>query len=127
MSDLLSGKNGIYVGIVVLLIFLLCITFKLVSVFSWTPSGVKNELEDVFDEVSGISPISLRKAEFLIRWGEYRNSDDCSDAVMESQFHPGNGFDGDVYIVSYPDSIEFPVFSTFHRQFRVEQTMSHQN
>ncbi len=123
MLDFLSRRNNLYAIILAVVILVVSVAAKYVNVLYSTPSRVQSELNEIYEEVENIHPVSLRKAEFLIKWGEYRNSDECSDAVYRSLFYSGSGFDGNVYVVSYPDSIEFPGLPTFRRQFRIEKPM----
>ncbi|MCK4671164.1 MAG: hypothetical protein KAT47_01390 [Candidatus Aegiribacteria sp.] len=123
MLDFLSRRNNLYAIILAVVILVVSVAAKYVNVLYSTPSRVQSELNEIYEEVENIHPVSLRKAEFLIKWGEYRNSDECSDAVYRSLFYSGSGFDGNVYVVSYPDSIEFPGLPTFRRQLRIEKPM----
>jgi hypothetical protein len=123
MSDILSGRSGIFAFLLALLILIISVVIKYVTVVSITPANVHGELDEVFDRVAHVTPLQVLKAEFLMEWGEYRNSDECSEAVSTSRLFSGNGFEGDVYVVSYPDSIEFPGIMTLRRQFRVEKPM----
>ncbi len=125
MSDLLSGKSGLFTFLLTLLVLIVSVVIRYVSMVSLTPAHVRDELEEIFTRVDDVRPLSLQKAEFLIEWGAYRASDECSEAVSASSMYSGNGFEGDVYMVSYPDSIEFPGFPTLHRQFRIEKPMRH--
>jgi len=127
MSDMLSGKSGLFTFLLIVLVMIVSITIKYVNMVTLTPAKVSSELEEVFSRVDNVSPLSLRKAEFLMEWSRFRDSDECSDAVSASRMYSGNGFEGDVYIVSYADSIEFPGFPTIHRQFRIEKPMRHGN
>ena len=123
MLEFLSRRNNLYAIIITAAILVVSVAVKYVIVLYSTPSRVQSELNEIYEEVENIHPVSLRKAKFLIKWGEYRNSDECSNAVYHSLFYSGSGFDGNVYVVSYPDSIEFPGFPTFRRQFRIEKPM----
>ena len=123
MLDFLSRRKNLYVIIFAVVILAVGVAIKYVNVLYRTPSRVQSELDEIYEDVENIHPVSLRKAEFLIKWGEYRNSDECSNAVYESLFYSGSGFDGDIYVVSYPDSIEFPGLPPFRRQFRIEKLM----
>ena len=123
MSDYLSGKSGIFTFLLIVLIMVVSIAIKYANMVTLTPAKVSSELDYVFSKVADVRPLSVLKAEFLMEWGNYRSSDECSDAVTASQMFSGNGFEGDVYVVSYPDSIEFPGFPTMHRQFRIEKPM----
>lgn len=127
MSDLFSGKSGLFAFLLVVLIMIISIVIRFVSVVTLTPAKVSSELEEVFTRVEDIRSVSILKVEFLKEWGEYRRSDECSAAVSASVEYPGNGFEGNVYVVSYADSIEFPGFPTFHREFRIEKPMSRRN
>ena len=127
MSDIFSGRSGLFAFLLVVLLMILSVVIKFVSVVSLTPAKVSSELEEVFCRVEGIGSISILKVEFLKEWGEYRRSDECSSAVSASQTYPGNGFEGNVYVVSYADSIEFPGFPTFHREFHIEKSMRRDN
>lgn len=124
MVDMFSGKSPVFAILLALLLLVVLVAVKVVNVMTWTPGRVRGELNDVFTQVQNISPMSLRKAEFLILWGDYRLSEDCSDAVVRSRDYPGNGFDGNTYVVVYSDSVEFPGFPTFHREIRIEKSMS---
>ncbi|MCK5064948.1 MAG: hypothetical protein KAQ97_06680 [Candidatus Fermentibacteraceae bacterium] len=123
MLDFLSRKNNLYAIILSVVILVVSVAVKYINVLYMTPSRIQSELNEVYEEVKNIHPVSLRKVEFLIKWGEYRNSDECSNAVYQSLFETGSGFEGNVYVVSYPDSIEFPGLPNFHRQFRIEKPM----
>ncbi len=123
MSDILSGKSGIFTFLLVLLVMIVSVLLKYESMVTLTPSKVSRELEEVYARVADVMPLSLRKAEFLMQWGNYRNSDECSNTVSASRLYAGNGFEGDVYVVSYTDSIEFPGLPTLRRQFRIERPM----
>ncbi|MCK5117793.1 MAG: hypothetical protein KAR44_14445 [Candidatus Aegiribacteria sp.] len=127
MSDLFSGRSGLFAFLLVVLVMILSVVIRFVSVVTLAPAKVSSELEEVFTRVEGIGTINDIKVEFLKEWGEYRRSDECSAAVSASTEYPGNGFEGNVYVVSYPDSIEFPGFPTFRREFRVERSMSRRN
>ncbi len=127
MSDLFSGRSGLFAFLLVVLIMIISVVIRFVSVVTITPAKVSSELEEVFTRVEDIGAISMLKVEFLKEWGEYRRSDECSAAVSASVEYPGNGFEGNVYVVSYADSIEFPGLPTFHREFRVERAMSRRN
>ncbi|OPL19514.1 MAG: hypothetical protein AVO35_10145 [Candidatus Aegiribacteria sp. MLS_C] len=125
MTEVFSGRNGLYALLLVLLVMVVSVGFKYVRMTSVTPGKVKGELEEVFSRVSAVRPMSLRKAQFLMEWGNYRNSDQCSGAVSASRDCSGNGFEGDIYVVTYKDSIEFPGFlPTISRQFRVTREMN---
>lgn len=125
MTEVFSGRNGLYALLLVLLLMVVSIGFKYVRMNSITPGRVKGELEEVFSRVSAVRPIQQRKVQFLLEWSSYRNSDQCSGAVAASRECPGNGFEGDVYVVTYRDSIEFPGFlPTIGRQFRVTREMN---
>lgn len=123
MLDILSRRNNLYAVLIAVVILVISVAVKYVNVLYSTPSRVQSELNEIYEEVENIYPVSLRKAEFLIKWGEYRNSDECSNAVYQSLFYSGSGFVGNVYVVSYPDSIEFPGLPAFRRQFRIEKPM----
>ncbi len=123
MLDLLKGRKNFYTILLAVLILFISVAVKYIDVLYMTPSRVQSELNRVYKEVENIRPVSLRKAEFLIKWGEYRSSEECSDAVSQSRFYYGSGFEGNIYVVSYPDSIEFPGLPTFRRQFRIEKPM----
>ncbi|MCK4506860.1 MAG: hypothetical protein KAW14_14685 [Candidatus Aegiribacteria sp.] len=123
MLDILSRRDNLYAVLLTILILAVSVAVKYVNVLYSTPSRVQSELNEIYEEVESIHPVSLRKAEFLIKWGEYRNSDECSNAVYQSLFYSGSGFEGNIYVVSYPDSIEFPGLPTFRRQFRIEKPM----
>ena len=122
-----SGKSGLFAFLLIVFVMIISVVVKYVSVVSLTPAKVSSELEEVFGRVEGIGSISIVKVEFLKEWGEYRRSDECSAAVSASQTHSGNGFEGNVYVVSYADSIEFPGFPAFYREFRIEKPMSRRN
>jgi hypothetical protein len=123
MSDMLSGRSGLFAFILVVFLMIISVVIKYVSVVALTPAKVSSELEDVFCMVEDMGAISIIKVEFLKEWGEYRRSDECSDAVSASQTYSGNGFEGNSYVVTYADSIEFPGLPTFHREFRIEKPM----
>lgn len=124
MTEVFSGRNGLYALLLVLLIMVVSIGFKYVRMNSITPGKVSSELDEVYSHVASVRPMSLLKAQFLMEWGNYRNSEQCSDAVASSRNYSGNGFEGDVYVVTYRDSIEFPGFiPTISRQFRVTRRM----
>ncbi len=125
MSDLFSGKSGLYTFLLVLLVMIVSVVIKYFNVVSLKPAAVHAELEEIFISVENVRPMSLMKAEFLMAWGKYRNSDECSGAVSVSRL--SSGFEGDVYVVSYADSIEFPGLPTFHCQFSLEQPMGRRN
>ena len=125
MSDLFSGKSGVFTFLLVVLVMIVSVAIKYAAMVSLTPAKVSGELEEVFNGVAHVRPLSLQKAEFLREWGRYRRSDECSEAVSASITHSGNGFEGDLYIVSYTDSIEFPGLPTIIRQFRIEKPMRH--
>ncbi len=127
MSDLLSGRSGLFTFLLVALLMILSVVIKYVSVVSLTPAKVRTELDEIFCRVEDVGSISILKVEFLKEWGEYRRSDECSGAVSASRTHSGNGFEGDVYVVSYADSIEFPGFPIFHCEFRIEKPMRRSN
>lgn len=124
MSDFLAGRSGLFTFLLVMVLLILSVVLKYVGMTTATPTGVKGELDEVFSRVSTIHPVSLRKAEFLKEWGEYRSSEECSQAVSSSRFLAGNGFQGDVYVVTYSDSIEFPGFPTLRRTFSIEKPMT---
>jgi hypothetical protein len=124
MSDMFSGRSGLYAFLLVVLVMIVSVAIKYVNVVALTPAKVSSELQEVFSRVEGIGAISMLKVEFLKEWGEYRRSDECSEAVSASQEYSGNGFEGNSYVVTYADSIEFPGFPTFHREFRIEKPMS---
>ena len=124
MSDIFSGRSGLYAFLLVVLVMIISVVIKYVSVVTLTPAKVSSELEEIFCSVEDMGSISTVKVEFLKEWGEYRRSDECSDAVSASQRYSGNGFEGSSYIVTYADSIEFPGFPTFRREFRIEKPMS---
>lgn len=123
MLEFLSRRNNLYAIILAVVILVISVAVKYVIVLYSTPSRVQSELNEVYEGVENNFPFSRRPAEFLIKWGEYRNSDECSNAVYQSLFYSGSGFEGNVYVVSYPDSIEFPGLPTFRRQFRIEKLM----
>ena len=123
MSDLFSGRSSFFAFLLVVFVMIVSVVIKYVSVVSLTPAKVSTELEEIFSRVEGMGSISNIKVEFLKEWGEYRRSDECSEAVSASQTYPGNGFEGNVYVVAYADSIEFPGLPTFHREFRIEKPM----
>ena len=124
MSDLFSCKSGLIAFLLVLLVMIVSVMIKYASVVFLTPAKVSAELNEVLRSVEGAGSISLLKVEFLKEWGEYRRSDECSGAVSSSQLYSGNGFiEGDIYVVTYADSIEFPGFPTFRCQFRIEKPM----
>jgi hypothetical protein len=127
MSDLFSGKSGVFTFLLVVLVMIISLAIKYAGTVSLTPAKVSSELEEVFNRVADVRPLSLQKAEFLMEWGRYRDSDECSEAVSGSRTHYGNGFEGDLYVVSYTDSIEFPGFPTLIREFRIEKPMRHNN
>lgn len=127
MSDLFSGKSGVFTFLLVVLVMIVSVAIKYAAMVSLTPAKVGSELEEVFNSVAQVRPLSLQKAEFLMAWGRYRDSDECSEAVSGSRNHSGNGFERDLYIVSYTDSIEFPGLPTLIRQFRIEKPMRHNN
>ncbi len=118
-----SGRSGLYAFLLIVLVMIVSVAIKYVNVVVLKPAKVSSELEEVFSRVEGIGAISMLKVEFLNEWGEYRRSDECSEAVSASQTYSGNGFEGNSYIVTYADSIEFPGFPTFHREFRIEKPM----
>lgn len=122
-----SGKSGLFTFLLVVFILIVSVTIKYLSVVSLKPAKVRAELEEIFSRVDNVTPISLLKAEFLKEWGEYRYSDECSWAVSASRMYSGNGFEGDAYVVTYADSIEFPGFPTFHCEFRIEKPMRRTN
>ena len=124
MSDFLTGRSGLFTFLLVMVLLVVSVALKYVGMTTATPTRVKGELDDVFRSVSSINPVSLRKAEFLKEWGEYRNSEECSPAVSSSSLLSGNGFQGDVYVVTYRDSIEFPGFPTMRRTFSIEKPMT---
>ncbi|RKZ10249.1 hypothetical protein DRQ25_03545 [Candidatus Fermentibacteria bacterium] len=123
MSDIISGRSGLFAFLLVVLVLIVSVVIKYVSVVTLTPAKVSTELEEIFCRVEGMGSISTIKVEFLKEWGEYRRSEECSEAVSASQTYSGNGFEGNSYIVTYADSIEFPGFPTFHREFRIEKPM----
>jgi len=127
MSDLFSSKSGLFKFLLVVLLLVVSIVFKYVNMVTLKPAGVQGELNEVFSRVAHVRPMSLLKAEFLMEWGEYRNSDECSEAVAASRLYSGNGFENDVYVVSYADSIEFPGFPTLSQQFRIEKPMRNED
>jgi hypothetical protein len=100
------------------------IAYKYVNMSSITPGRVSGELDMVYERVQDVRPMSLLKAQFLMEWGHYRESDECSAAVSASMNSSGNGFEGDVYVVTYTDSIEFPGFlPTIRKEFRITRRM----
>ncbi len=120
MSEVFSGRNGLYALLLVILLMVVSVAVKYVRMNSLTPGRVSSELDDIYERVDDVRPLSLLKAQFLMEWGNYRNSEECSRAVASSRNYSGNGFEGDVYVVTYVDSIEFPGFlPTISRQFRV--------
>lgn len=120
MTEVFSGRNGLYALLLVILIMIVSVAFRYVKMTSITPGTVSGELDEIYELVEDVRPLSLLKAQFLMEWGNYRNSDQCSAAVAASRDYAGNGFEGDVYVVTYVDSIEFPGFlPTISRQFRV--------
>jgi len=123
MSDILSGRSGVFTFLLVVLVMIVSVVLKYESMVTLTPAKVSRELEEVYGRVADVAPLSLRKAEFLMQWGNYRESDECSNTVSASRFYSGNGFEGDVYVVSYTDSIEFPGLPTLYRNFRIERPM----
>lgn len=123
MLDLLKRRNNLYVIIFAVVILVVSVAVKYVIVLYGTPSRVRSELDEIYEEVENIYPVSRRPAEFLIKWGEYRDSDECSNAVYQSLFCSGTGFESNAYVVSYPDSIVFPGLPPFRRQFRIEKLM----
>lgn len=123
MSDLFSGKSGVFAFLLIVLVMIVSIAIKYANMATLTPAKVSSELDDVYSRIADVRPMSLLKAEFLMEWGNYRTSDECSDAVSASVLYSGNGFEGDVYVVTYADSIEFPGFPTLRRQFRIEKPM----
>lgn len=127
MSDLFSGKSGVFTLLLVVFVMIVSIVIKYVDMVTLTPAKVGSELGEIYSRVDDVRPLEVLKAEFLREWGRYRRSDECSDAVSASCTYPGNGFEGDVYIVSYADSIEFPGFPILHRQLRIERSMRRNN
>jgi hypothetical protein len=127
MSDYFSGKSGVFVFLLAVLVMIVSVAIKYVGMVSQTPANVSGELEEVFSRVEAVRPLSLQKAEFLMEWGRYRDSDECSEAVSASRTYSGSGFEGDIYVVTYTDSIEFPALPTLVRQFRIEKPMRHGN
>lgn len=124
MSEIFSGRKALYTLLLVIFIMVVSIAVKYVQMTAITPGRVSSELDRVYSSVKDVRPMSLLKAQFLMEWGRYRNSDECSAAVAASSEYPGNGFEGDVYVVSYPDSLEFPGFlPTLTRQFRVTKRL----
>jgi len=121
MSDLFSGKSGLFAFLLVLLVMIVSVVVKYFTVVSIKPAAVHAELQEIFISVEDVRPLSLLKANFLMEWGKYRDSDECSSAVSASRL--SSGFVGDIYTVSYTDSIEFPGLPTFHCQFSLEQPM----
>lgn len=121
MLEILSRRNNLYAIILAVAVLLISVAVKYIIVLFSTPAKVQSEINEVYEEVENNYPLSRRPAEFLIVWGEYRDSDECSNAVYQSVF--GSGFEGNMYVVSYPDSIEFPGLPTFRRQFRIEKLM----
>ncbi|MEN8208515.1 MAG: hypothetical protein ABFR50_04605 [Candidatus Fermentibacteria bacterium] len=121
MSDLFSGRSGLYAFLLVVFVMIVSIGIKYLNVVTFTPSKVSSELEEVFNRVEGIGSIAMLKVEFLKEWGDYRISDECSEAVSFSI--ENSGFEGDVYYISYPDSIEFPGLPTMRFEFRIEKPM----
>ncbi|MFO8183035.1 MAG: hypothetical protein R6U39_02555 [Candidatus Aegiribacteria sp.] len=110
--------------VLVIFIMVVSVAVKYVQMTAITPGRVSGELDRVYDRVSDVRPMSLLKAQFLMEWGRHRNSEECSAAVAASREYPGNGFEGDVYVVTYADSIEFPGFlPTLTRQFRVTKRL----
>lgn len=118
-----SGRSGLYAFILVVFLLIISVVIKYVSMVTLTPAKVSSELEEIFCSVEGIGTTERVKVQFLIEWGEYRRSAECSEAVSASQTYSGNGFEGNSYIVTYADSIEFPGFPTLHREFRIEKPM----
>ena len=118
-----SGRSGLYAFFLLVFLLIISVVIKYVSMVTLTPAKVSSELEEIFCTVEGIGTIERVKVQFLIEWGEYRRSAECSDAVSASQTYSGNGFEGNSYIVTYADSIEFPGFPTLHREFRIEKPM----
>lgn len=118
-----SGRSGLYAFILVVFLLIISVVIKYVSMVTLTPAKVSSELEEIFSSVEGIGTTERVKVQFLIEWGEYRRSAECSEAVSASQTYSGNGFEGNSYIVTYADSIEFPGFPTLHREFRIEKPM----
>ena len=127
MSGLFSGRSGLFAFLLVTLLMIVSVGMKYVNIISLKPASVRGELEEMFDRVADVSPMSLMKAEFLREWGAYRSSDECSGVVAASRMYSGNGFEGDVYIVSYTDSIEFPGLPTLRIDFRIEKSMRRGN
>ena len=119
-----SGKSSLFTFLLIVLIMIVTVVIKFVSVVTLTPAKVSGELDEIFSSVEGVSNIQV---EFLKEWGDYRISDECSGAVSASRLYSGSGFEGNVYVVTYADSIEFPGFPTFRREFRVERPMSRRN
>lgn len=124
MSGFFSGRSGFFTFLLVILVMIVSVAIKFVNVYSLKPATVSGELNEIFSMVENVRPLGLRKAEFLMEWSKYRDSDECSDAVSESRMHEGNGFVGDEYIVCYSDSIEFPGIPTFRCHFHIEKSMS---
>lgn len=123
MLEFLSRRNNLYAIILAVVVLVVSVAIKYADVLFRTPSRVQSELNEVYEEVANIYPLPRRPAEFLIKWGEYRSSDECSNAVYQSILYSGTGFDGNIYVVCYPDSIEFPGLPTFRSQFRIEKLM----
>jgi hypothetical protein len=123
MLDFLSRRNNLYAIILAVVILVVSVAVKYVNVLYSTPSRVQSELNEVYEGVENNYPLPRRPEKFRYKWGEYRNSDECSNAVYQSRFYSETGFEGNVYVVSYPDSIEFPGLPTFRRQFRIEKLM----
>lgn len=120
MSDMFSGRSGFFVLLLAVLIMVVAVGVEYLRMTSITPGKVSSELDAVYERVQHVTPLSVLKAQFLMEWGNYRNSDECSDAVAASRFYSGDGFEGNVYVVTYVDSIEFPgVMPTISRSFRV--------
>lgn len=124
MAEVFSGRKGLYTLILVIFVMVVSVAVKYVQMTAITPGRVSGELDRVYNRVKDVRPMSLLKAQFLMEWGRYRNSEECSAAVAASSEYPGNGFEGDVYVVSYPDSIEFPgILPNMARQFRVTKRL----
>jgi hypothetical protein len=125
MSEFLSGRNSMFVLLLVLLIMVASVAVKYIKMTSLTPGKVSSELDEIYGRVQDVRPMSLMKAQFLMEWGEYRDSEECSRAVASSVNFRGNGFEGDVYVVTYADSIEFPGFlPTIRKEFRITRRMA---
>jgi len=123
MSSILSGRSGFFAFLIAILFMVVSVVYKYINMTSITPGRVSHELDQVFSEVGSVRPMSLLKAEFLMEWGEYRSSERCSEAVSASTRYSGDGFQGDHYVVTYQDSIEFPGITTLRQRFSIEKKM----